>query len=77
MDKYSVLITGANGFVGRALCTTLLDLGCKVQALTRCPHVFEGGIQNIVLTDLKMKAPIQEAMKGVDVVIHLAARVHP
>lgn len=76
MDKYSVLITGANGFVGRALCTALLNLGYRIKALTRCSHAFEDGIQNIVLTDLKMKAPIQKAMKGVDVVIHLAARVH-
>ena len=76
MDKYSVLITGANGFVGRALCTTVLGLGYKVKALTRGPQVFQGGIQNVVLTDLNMEAPALEVMQGVDVVIHLAARVH-
>jgi UDP-glucose 4-epimerase len=76
MDKYSVVITGANGFVGRALCATLWNLGYRVKTLTRCPYVFEGGIQNIVLTDLNMKAPVLEVMQGVDVVIHLAARVH-
>lgn len=76
MDKYSVLITGANGFVGRALCGTVLNLGCKVKALTRSPQVFQDGIQNVVLTDLNTEAPVLEVMQGVDVVIHLAARVH-
>lgn len=76
MDKYSVLITGANGFVGRALCGTVLNWGCKVKALTRSPQVFQDGIQNVVLADLNIEIPVLEVMQGVDVVIHLAARVH-
>jgi nucleoside-diphosphate-sugar epimerase len=76
MDKYSVLVTGANGFVGRPLCTALLGLGYRVKALTRSPDVFESDIQNVVVTNLQIEAPALEVMEGVDTVIHLAARVH-
>ncbi len=74
----TVLVTGANGFVGRALCRTLLEAGYTVKAPLRSiqkidnlnPHFEPIPIGEIDQVDWK---PI---LVGVDAVIHLAARVH-
>ena len=71
-----LLITGANGFVGRALCNEANKLGFQVKALTRNPHDFIGTIQNIICSNLGEVDLVFEAMRHVDVVVHLAARVH-
>ncbi len=70
-----VLVTGANGFVGRVLCTTLTQHGYAVRgavrssaASTQAPCVAVGEITE--QTDWSV------ALTDVDVVIHLAARVH-
>ena len=33
-----VLITGATGFIGRRICSRLLEAGCRVRALVRSPQ---------------------------------------
>ncbi len=70
-----VLVTGANGFVGRVLCTALTQHGYAVRgavrssaASTQAPCVAVGEITE--QTDWSL------ALTDVDVVIHLAARVH-
>jgi uncharacterized protein YbjT (DUF2867 family) len=37
-----VLVAGASGFVGRRLCTALVDAGRDVRAMTRHPDTYEG-----------------------------------
>ncbi len=75
-DKDTLLITGANGFVGKALCNYASSLGFQVKALTRTEYGFSDGIQNVVCGDLNSPRLLLDAMHGVDVVVHLAARVH-
>ncbi len=70
----NVLVSGAGGFVGRALCTTLLAAGCRVYGTSRdegadfLPEVvkvvWRGGDKGL------------EAVSQIDAVVHLAARVH-
>jgi uncharacterized protein YbjT (DUF2867 family) len=40
-DAQSVLITGANGFLGRACCHAFTAAGYRVRALVRNPAVAE------------------------------------
>lgn len=65
-----VLVTGANGFVGSALCPHLAALGHKVVPVVRRPSSISGEV--IVHSTASWNA----ALKGCDSVIHLAARAH-
>ncbi|HEX7050659.1 MAG TPA: NAD-dependent epimerase/dehydratase family protein [Longimicrobiales bacterium] len=73
----SVLVTGATGFIGRHLCSRLVGEGWHVRGLVRPPGTSPGpGIERAVAADLSDRRAIGAAMRGVDAVIHLAARVH-
>jgi nucleoside-diphosphate-sugar epimerase len=71
-----VLVTGANGFVGKALCQELVDQNYTVVAVCRqnanCPN----GCEAIGIPDINSQTDWTEALVNVDTVIHLAARVH-
>ena len=69
------LITGANGFVGRLLCEELRLRGQSVRAAVRSARQDEG-IDKIEVGNIDGETDWLEALQGVDVVIHLAARVH-
>lgn len=66
-----VLVTGANGFIGRALCANLSHAGHEVVAFVRRPC----GIANEFVAD-ENGATWTKAMSGCDVVVHLAGRAH-
>lgn len=73
-----VLITGANGFVGRAVCARLRTLGHDVVAAVRTAEKareFLGG-DSVVVGDIGPATIWASALAGVDAVCHLAARVH-
>lgn len=65
-----VLVTGANGFVGRALCPRLAELGYEVVPVVR----HQSNIANEVI--VHGAASWKAALNGCDSVIHLAARAH-
>lgn len=74
-----IFMTGATGFVGRALVSELLGKGCQIKALVR--KVSTGlsvEVEQVVvdLGEIQGKVAISDAFAGVDVVIHAAARVH-
>ncbi|MFN3751972.1 MAG: UDP-glucose 4-epimerase family protein [Thiobacillus sp.] len=67
------LITGAAGFVGRALCSRLAASGDAVVPAVRG----KSGLPNeIVVGNLDASTDWGLALAGCDAVIHLAARVH-
>lgn len=73
-----VLLTGANGFVGRALQARLLvdgvcALSCAQRQLPAKPVV---GVEYFQAPSLGLAAEWLQALIGVDVIIHCAARVH-
>lgn len=71
-----VLLTGATGFVGKALATALMAKnGCSLTCALRQPH--SGVPGNVVITDeLDDTADWSAAVADQDVVIHAAARAH-
>jgi nucleoside-diphosphate-sugar epimerase len=74
-----VLVSGASGFLGRALARKLLSLGFAVRALVRSSQKAEILSQwgaEIVLGDIRDSA-IQSAIAEVDTVIHCAAVIGP
>ncbi|MBF0466478.1 MAG: SDR family oxidoreductase [Nitrospirae bacterium] len=75
----NVLITGANGFIGRHLSKILFE----------SEHVVKGTVrsrENLVFLPEKMDVSVvdnigpetdwRDVVKGIDVIVHLAARVH-
>ena len=71
-----VAITGANGFVGRALCTEAVARNMSVLGVTRTHSYLAAGVKNLVVGNIDGSTVWREALMGCHVVIHLAARVH-
>ncbi|MFM0737762.1 SDR family oxidoreductase [Paraburkholderia xenovorans] len=73
-----VLVSGANGFVGRALCPALLAAGHAVTGVVRRAGHISGGVSEWVDASIDfagIDAQWPSSLK-VDCVVHLAARVH-
>lgn len=65
-------VTGANGFVGAALCRQLSNTGFEV-----CRFVRHGNESDMVeIGDIGPETEWSEALDGCDLLVHLAARVH-
>jgi UDP-glucose 4-epimerase len=71
-----VLVTGATGFIGSALCEQLAGAGYAVRAALRNERAVPGSIAEKVITGDIASADLGVALEGVDAVIHAAARVH-
>jgi nucleoside-diphosphate-sugar epimerase len=73
-----VAVTGANGFVGRALARQLACSGHEVLAYSRHPKDFIGttGVIPMTAPDLRLHANWQLTRQRIDVFVHCAARVH-
>lgn len=68
-----VLVTGATGFVGRALCSDLDAHGFEVVPAVRS----KGGLpREAVVGNLDASTDWRAALGGCNAVVHLAARVH-
>jgi nucleoside-diphosphate-sugar epimerase len=73
----TILVTGANGFVGRVLCHNLARQGHTVRAAVRDRGRASGLPGEVVeLGALAKTTDWSAALEGVDAIVHLAARVH-
>lgn len=74
-----VLVTGANGFVGRALTVALDAAGHSVRGARRQIVVGEmrdGHCEWVEVGDIRATPDWRQALAGIDTVVHLAARAH-
>ncbi|WP_431204139.1 NAD-dependent epimerase/dehydratase family protein [Bradyrhizobium betae] len=71
--KPVVLLTGASGFVGRHVAPALAREGWSVRRAVRSP---EGLDDEVVIESIGPETDWSAAARGVDAVVHLAARVH-
>jgi len=70
-----VLVTGANGFVGTALCRQLKDAGYGVRQALRRPECV-AGLGAVQVGDVNECSSWKKAMEGCKYVVHLAGRAH-
>jgi nucleoside-diphosphate-sugar epimerase len=71
-----VLVTGAGGFVGHPLCRELLHRGYQVRAATRSHNQSFAAGETVAIGDIDGGTKWADALRDVEIVIHLAARVH-
>lgn len=84
MKSSRILVTGATGFVGKALCAVLLERGHVVRRAVRdaTDHDRMGAgreedrLETVAVGDIAAGTDWSQALASVDVVVHLAARVH-
>ena len=75
-DNRRVLVTGANGFVGLSLCAELRHRGYQVRAAVRAPGRLPADMEAVAVGEIDGGTDWADALRDVDTVIHLAARVH-
>ncbi len=75
----NILVTGADGFVGKTLCTKLISAGHHVLGAvmdeahkTNLPL----GVAGMTVGNIGPETDWGKVLNGIDLVIHLAARVH-
>lgn len=75
-----ILVTGGTGFVGRALVRQLVSAGYPVRLLIRpsptTPNLPRGVSLEVAVAALSDERSLRAAMRGVDVVFHLAGAEH-
>jgi nucleoside-diphosphate-sugar epimerase len=68
------LVTGAAGFVGRAVCRRLAPVRAAVR--TTPEPTIEGAAETVAVGDVGPGTDWADALRGIEVVVHLAARAH-
>ena len=75
--RSSVLVTGANGFIGRAACEVLSQRGYRVKRAVRSiPSDTGAQADTVVIGDIAETPQWIPALRGVESVLHLAGRAH-
>lgn len=71
-----ILVTGASGFVGQALCRALLQDGFEITVTSRKDQLSGLGWNTVRVGDMDGNTDWREALAECTSVVHLAARVH-
>jgi len=77
--RCNVLVTGANGFIGHALCAKILTEGWQVRGTFRSEidvNRLPDGVKAVSIASIDSDTKWDDALAGIDKVVHLAARVH-
>lgn len=72
----TTLVTGANGFIGSALCARLRKNGVSVRDAVRTLNSHPSGAEAVAIGSLSSETNWTAALRNVEQVVHLAARVH-
>jgi nucleoside-diphosphate-sugar epimerase len=76
LSKRKVLVTGAEGFIGRALCAHLREEGIPYAGAVRALDKRTGDSTPLIALGDFAAAEWEAALSGVDSVVHLAGRAH-
>ena len=76
MKTAAILVTGANGFVGKSLCAELLQQKFAVRTAVRSLNKQVDYVERALIGTIGAETNWTAALKDIDIVIHLAARVH-
>src|SRR3989344_4189195 len=83
MNSPRVLVTGASGFVGRAVCNALISSGRPIvvagrtkSTLAQLQQIAGKDIPVVEVGNISAQTDWTQALEEVDAVVHLAARVH-
>jgi nucleoside-diphosphate-sugar epimerase len=71
-----ILVTGANGFLGQAVSTSLLADGHEVYGAIRGDHLLPEGVHPRRIASLGPNADWHEELEDIEAIVHAAARVH-
>jgi nucleoside-diphosphate-sugar epimerase len=74
--KPCLLVTGANGFVGNAVCKQAVRNGYPVKGAFRIGVDVPKNIEPFLVSNINGSTEWGVALRGVSTVVHLAARVH-
>lgn len=72
----NVFITGANGFVGHAVCARALAAGMRVSGAVRRSVLLPAGAKVVLQASLDGQTDWSALLTNHEVVVHTAARVH-
>lgn len=77
MRNKKVLLTGANGFVGRHILTECIQQGYDIVAPTRQPlNCANGTVYNPIIVDILDICELQQFDKNIGTIIHVAGLAH-
>ena len=69
-DNRLILVTGANGFIGRRLVVELLRRGYRVRCMDRRPSQHPAGTEQVI-GDLLLPESLNDALDGIDTAYYL------
>ncbi len=88
MQESTVLITGAANFIDSHLCERLLDEGLSVVGIDNFENFYDPKIKRdnisdclkntnfqLIEADIRDRAAMDKAVGGVEIIVHLAAKV--
>ena len=72
-----ILLTGATGFIGKALVVKLLQQNFNVSVVVRGKtSIFSDKVKQYIVDDFRNNSDLSLALEGIDCVVHLAAKAH-
>ena len=83
-DHYTVLVTGAGGFIGSHLTERLVALGARSRALVHYNSAGLWGLLEkspvkedieVIAGDIRDRDSLRQALRGVEIIFHLAALI--
>ena len=75
-SSHIVLVTGAGGFIGRAVAKQLIKAGHHVRPVARQAGRLDGGTRIAGVGEMSLTTEWQDVLGGVTCVVHCAARAH-